>query len=133
MYRSDWAQKQGQEKILAMHLNRGFFDELIESAVPTCFDEKHFVNYPNINKWRNAYHHSDVVVQMDPDRNYQLHRSGRKAIQLGLKGKKLEQYALEEILHIEDITDFVRQQHAKLKAKKYDAVELPEEKEYPLK
>jgi hypothetical protein len=127
MYRSGWGEKENQERILAIHLDRDFFDELVQLAVPTSFDGK---KYLDINRWRNAYHHSDVVVQMDPDRNYLLHRSGRKAIQLGLRRQKLKEYALEELLLIEDITDFVKEQHANIKAKKYNIVELPEEKEY---
>ncbi len=113
-----------------MHVDRGFFDELVESAVPASYSEKHFEDYTDSDRWKHACHRSDVVVQMDPDRDHHLHRMERKAIQLGLRRKKLRQYALNEIVHIEDITAFVKQQHKYIKEKEYDRVKLPEQEIY---
>jgi hypothetical protein len=36
----------------------------------------------------------------------------RRAIQLGLRGRMLRRYGEEDLLDIEDITPFVREQHA---------------------
>ena len=39
MYRSGWATKQGQERILAIDLKREGFDEIVKNAVLSSFRE----------------------------------------------------------------------------------------------
>ena len=38
MYRSGWGTKPGQEVVLAIRLTRGYFDSLLQQAVPSVYD-----------------------------------------------------------------------------------------------
>src|SRR5262245_59016694 len=44
MYRSQWAQAEGQEVVLAIRLKRRFFDFLVAQAVPSSFDGQAFAS-----------------------------------------------------------------------------------------
>jgi hypothetical protein len=109
MYRAGWATKEGQEHILAVRLRRGFFDDILRAAVPSSFDTSRFATNED---WRRAVAHSDVRLQWDPDHDPKGHALERRAIQLGLRGRMLRRYGEEDLLDIEDITPFVREQHA---------------------
>jgi hypothetical protein len=106
MYRSGWATKLGQEVILAVWLQRAGFEAILAEAVPATFDPAH---YPDEATWSAAVARSPVRLQWDPDRTPGGRPLGRRAIQLGLRGRMLARYATEWILDIEDITDFVRE------------------------
>ena len=109
MYRSGWATKPGQEVILAVWLQRAGFEAILAEAVPATFDPAH---YPDEPTWSAAVARSPVRLQWDPDRTPGGRPLGRRAIQLGLRGRMLARYATEWTLRIEDITDFVREQAA---------------------
>lgn len=104
MYRSGWASKEGQERILEIRLKREFFDELLSKAVPSSF-------YPNRYEtpahWQAAIAESEVRLQWDPDHAPDGSALPRRAIQIGLRGTILKRFAKEEPLYIKDITDFV--------------------------
>lgn len=126
MYRAGWATKEGQEHILAVRLRRDFFDEILRSAVPSSFDPQ---RYATNEDWQRAVAHSDVRLQWDPDHGPKGHPLERRAIQLGLRGRMLRRYGEEDLLGIEDITTFVREQHAHVQ---HDcaALTLPSERVY---
>jgi hypothetical protein len=109
MYRAGWATKEGQERILAVRLHCGFFDDILRAAVPSSFDTSRFATNED---WQRAVAHSDVRLQWDPDHGPKGHPLERRAIQLGLRGRMLRRYGEEDVLGIEDITPFVREQHA---------------------
>ena len=111
MYRSGWATKPGQKVILAVWLQRTGFEAILAEAVPSTFDSTH---YPDKPTWSAAVARSPVRLQWDPDRTPGGRREGRRAIQLGLRGRMLARYAREWTLRIEDITDFVREQAVRL-------------------
>lgn len=111
MYRSGWATKEGQERILAVHLPRSLFDNLLQMAVPSSFDPSKFVEQ---SEWQAAVASSDVRLQWDPDHDPAGRPLTRRAIQLGLRGQTLRRYGEQELLSIEDITSLVanQRQHA---------------------
>lgn len=109
MYRSGWATKPGQEVILAVWLQRAGFEAILAEAVPAFYDP---ALYRDQAERVAAIARSTVRLQWDPDRTPGGGRLGRRAIQLGLRGRTLAQYASEWILHIDDITGFVREQAA---------------------
>lgn len=129
MYRCGWAEKDNQETVLAVSLRRDAFDEILAQAVhSTCVPEV----YGNTAKWKQAVARSDVRLQWDPDHNPQGHSVERRAIQLGLRGKVLARYARERIVGIEDITDFVREQHEHVWGGELDQLVTPREEVYPV-
>ncbi|WP_328820706.1 DUF4291 domain-containing protein [Permianibacter fluminis] len=107
MYRSGWATKEGQERILALWLQRDFFDELLASAVASSFDSN---RYATRDDWATAIETSDVRLQWDPDHDPHGKPLARRAVQLGLRGPSLRRFSDEAIVKVEDITPFVQQQ-----------------------
>ncbi|MGB3266378.1 MAG: DUF4291 domain-containing protein [Microcoleus sp.] len=108
MYRSGWGTKPGQEVILAVRLKRSAFDEILASAVGSKFVP---AVYGSEREWQQAVKSSDVRLQWDPDRHPSGAKLERRAIQLGLRGSVLANYSRDWIVNIEDISEFVQQQH----------------------
>lgn len=111
MYRSGWATKEGQERILSIRLPRVFFDELLRSSVPSSRDLKRF---DSEESWRQAIAESEVRLQWDPDHDPSGKPLERRAVQLGIRGEMLRRYGQREVLSITDITDFVADQRGRL-------------------
>lgn len=128
MYRSGWATKPDQERVLAIRIHRPAFDALVEQAVPSSFDRK---AYASREAWQDAVQHSAVRVQWDPDHDPHGNRVSRRAIQLGLRGPALRNFATRYIASIEDITAAVHDQHAVLQSAGLDALKTPVERVYP--
>ena len=109
MYRSDWGRSQGQEVVLAIRLRRPFFDSLLEQAVPSSFVPELFECH---DVWKAAVARSDVRLQWDPDHDPNGGKCERRAVQLGIRGKTLEEYGKNEIVEIIDMSEFVAEQRA---------------------
>ena len=120
MYRCGWAEKDGQEVVLAIWLARELFDRILAAAVPSSFDDR---GYADRAAWQTAVKRSDVRLQWDP-RGQPL---ARRAIQLGLRGDVLAEFATPR--RIEDITPFVREQRAALER---NELMTPTEHVYPV-
>lgn len=104
MYRSGWAAKEGQERILALWLKRDFFDELLLTAVVSSFDGE---KYASREDWAAAIASSEVRLQWDPDHDPYGRPLSRRAVQLGLRGAMLQKFSDEALVKAEDITPFV--------------------------
>lgn len=128
MYRCGWASKEGQEVVLAVWLARDAFDLILSLAVPSSFWDH---RYADRDAWQADVARSDVRLQWDPDHDPHGNPVTRRAVQLGLRGATLARYAKEWILRVEDITPFVREQHARLTSEGAGALELPSEDVYP--
>ncbi|WP_343743789.1 DUF4291 domain-containing protein [Chitinophaga sp.] len=128
MYRCGWAAKEGQERVLAVHLPKIFFEEILSKAVPSSYKPWLF---PEMDAWQSALKTSDVRLQWDPDHDPNGNKLERRAIQLGLRGGTLKEFGQRQIVAIEDITDFVKEQHLVLQ-RNPDALEVPEESLYAL-
>lgn len=111
MYRSGWACKEGQERILAIRLSRSFFEELLLQSVASNFDAHPFSGH---GEWKNLVAESNVRIQWDPDHDPSGKPLPRRAVQPGLRGKTLHRFGGDEIIAIHDISDSVRRQHAHL-------------------
>ena len=100
MFRSGWASKPNQSNILAIWLKREAFEKYLENAT---------------TKGSVRGFQGTVRLQWDPDHfpNGEKHPY-RRAVQLGLKG--IETFASgEDILWIEDVTEFVKEQAAMMR------------------
>ncbi|GHF40617.1 hypothetical protein HNQ07_001581 [Deinococcus metalli] len=84
MYRSGWASKAGQERVLALTLPRAEFDSLLRDAVASSLS-----GAPHLTPeaWRSAVARSDVRLQWDPDHAPDGRPVARWALQLGLRGE----------------------------------------------
>jgi len=128
MYRAGWAEKEGQERILAIYLRRRFFDELTEIAVASSF---HASGAESHDEWKRKVARSDVRLQWDPDHGPNGNKIDRRAIQLGLRGGMLERFGTQEICQIEDVTEFVHEQKSNVN-QPFEKLIVPLEDVYPL-
>jgi hypothetical protein len=129
MYRSGWGVKEGQEITLAVRLRRSAFDEILAQAVHAIFQSD---VYEDHESWKEAVSQSDVRLQWDPDHHPAGNPLTRRAIQLGLRGDVLVKYSREWIIDIEDISEFVAEQHQYVSAKEYVKLMTPTERPYPV-
>jgi hypothetical protein len=128
MYRSGWGTKPDQEVTLAVRILREAFEAILAAAVPSSFSAGEFASR---SEWQQRVASSDVRLQWDPDHDPRGRPLERRAIQLGLRGDMLARYAREWIVEIEDISDFVAEQRARLAAHGETALILPREDVYP--
>lgn len=110
MYRSGWASKADQERILAIWLRRSDFDLFLSEAVASTY---HASSFHSRELWQEAVKRSDVRLQWDPDHGPSGGKLERRALQLGLRDKALQRYETSVILEIQDITPQVREQAEK--------------------
>jgi hypothetical protein len=129
MYRSGWGTKHDQEITLAVHLRRDAFDAILGEAV-------HSAHVPEVYEseaaWKGRAARSQVRLQWDPDHGPSGAKLDRRAVQLGLRGDFLRRYGREWIVEIEDISAFVDEQRAHLRAGRLDDLVTPAEEVYPV-
>lgn len=127
MYRSGWATKEGQERILAIDLKREGFDEIVKKSVVSSFRESTGLS---MEEWRGQLESSEVRCQWDPDRDIYGNPIGRRAIQLGIKGETVKKYVNDWIVNITDITDKVIEIRNSIQNGTFSESVLPKEKIY---
>ena len=127
MYRNGWGTKEGQEVVLAIHLKREVFEHYLDKAVYSSFQKN---IYKTREDWQKAVQSSNVRLQWDPDHNPYGAKLERRAIQLGIRNQDIESYAKEDILKIEDISEFAKEQYQHVLNKNLDKLWTPEERPY---
>lgn len=110
MYRSGWAEKENQNRILAIEITMDGFSELLELGVLTSYDSQN----GNEQSWRDQLNFSEVRAQWDPDHGPNGEKLKRRAVQIGIKGTALERFNNTFLKSVTDITDFVKEQKANL-------------------
>ncbi len=125
MYRCGWGTKEGQEKTLAIHLYRTYFDSILANAHPSYCPEgmEH-------SEWKRRVEGTNVRLQWDPDHDPFGAKEQRKAIQLGLRNEFLKPFDGSGIKKIVDMTHFVAEQHHVLQTQGAKALVTPEERAY---
>lgn len=127
MFRCGWAQKENQERILALWISKKDFVSILEGAVYSTFQES---VYGSIENWKNELTSKDVRLQWDPDHDPFGNKLERRAIQLGLKDNTLKAFGEQMIQKFEDITDFVRAQKVIVDSKDLVSLLVPIETEF---
>lgn len=125
MYRNGWATKEGQEVVLAIHLKKEAFESYVKNAVYSSFKPELYVSY---DAWQEDVANSNVRLQWDPDHDPYGVKLERRAIQIGLRKEFIKSYAKEDILEIEDVSDFVSEQYKFVKNKDLENLVTPTEK-----
>jgi hypothetical protein len=127
MYRCGWAQKPGQERVLAIRVARAGFDELLAGAVHSSYVA---AIYDDPAAWKQRVASSQVRLQWDPDHDPFGAKLERRAIQLGLRGEILRKFATTWCLGIEDSTPLVHEQHGHVRAGALERLWTPRERVY---
>ncbi|WP_280740778.1 DUF4291 domain-containing protein [Pedobacter kyungheensis] len=127
MYRSGWGTKEGQEITLAIHLKISAFQNYLENAAYTSFAQSEGISH---EEWRNELENSSIRLQWDPDHDPHGKKEDRRAIQIGLRDNFINSFATKDILLIEDISEFVREQHKFVQNNQLADLLVPEEKPF---
>ena len=127
MYRNGWGVKEGQEVVLALHLKREAFERYLNLAVYSSYLEE---IYGSRDNWTEAVKNSDIRLQWDPDHDPYGAKLERRAIQLGIRNNEIEKFAKDDIIEIEDISQFVKEQRNFVLHKNLDKLLIPEEMLY---
>ncbi len=122
MYRSGWASKPNQERILAISIKKAFFKHLLAKGELSSLDQS---NHTDESIWKKLLNKSEVRIQWDPHHRPDESKLERKAIQIGLKGSVQKEFGRHQINFIEDITSFVIEQRKYLEKKDYQFLKIP--------
>lgn len=125
MYRNGWGHKEGQEITLAIHLKLEAFEKYLEEAILSTFHTELFDNYES---WQLAVRKSDARLQWDPDHDPFGKPLARRAIQIGLRNDLIMSYSRDDILQIENISEFVNEQYEYVKSQDLDGLKVPIER-----
>jgi hypothetical protein len=124
MYRSGWATKENQERVLAIRVSIKDWEKILKKAVLSSFSNKTFAS---LDYWKSKISNSEVRLQWDPDHDPLGNKLNRKAIQIGLKGSVLNEFGTKMIISIEDITNFVSAQKLYIDKNELEKLEIPKE------
>ncbi|MFJ9181107.1 DUF4291 domain-containing protein [Streptomyces sp. NPDC102360] len=111
MYRSGWASKPSQERILAVEIRREGFEWALAHASLSSHSRS---VHSDAEEWQRQKRLSPVRVQWDPDRDLHLNRTDRKAVQVGLSGEAVERYVDAWVVGITDVTTPAHRIHARV-------------------
>ncbi|MBF9073261.1 DUF4291 domain-containing protein [Streptacidiphilus fuscans] len=131
MYRSGWAAKPDQERVLAVRIRRGGFAWALAHACLSHYDRD---LHASAAAWKEQLRVSPVRIQWDPERSTNQQELPHRAVQIGLTGEAVHRYVDEWIVSLTDVTDLAHETHALVRASetaKADAL-IPAETPYPL-
>jgi hypothetical protein len=130
-YRSGWATKPGQERVLAIEITRNGFEWALAHASLSHYEPG---TYPDHNTWTAAKTASPVRIQWDPERDLSHAPLGHRAIQIGISGPAVDRYVDDWTITITDITDLMHQLHGLVDAGDHHGAHalLPDEPPYPI-
>ncbi len=125
MYRNGWGRKEGQESVLAIHLKKDAFIKYLENSVYSSYNKGFGIAR---DEWQKQIKESSVRLQWDPDHDPFGNKQERRAIQIGLRNEFIKSFAKDDILLIENISDFVAEQYRFVLNDDLDNLIIPEEK-----
>src|SRR5215831_13970688 len=130
MERSSWAQKPGQEMILAIRITRQGWEEALSQAVLSAPLPG---VYQSTTDWRAQLDQATVVVQWDPERSIRGKSLPHESIQVGLSRHIISRYVEEWTVQIQDVTPLAHKLYQLLQTGEGERVQrdLPRESPYP--
>ena len=129
MYRCGWAEKENQERVLAIDIKREAFDKIVKNALFSTYTDDIDISK---EEWQKLVKSSDVRIQWDPEKDIEGRNLSYRSIQLGIGNNAVKEYVNDWIVHIEDITPYVKELNIS-RRKGIDITSfLPNEQVYPL-
>jgi hypothetical protein len=131
MHRSNWGQKSGQERVLAVRIKRSGWEKALSLAVPTSFEPGVFASP---DEWAVRFATAPVHLQWDPERTLRGAGLPYSSIQVGLSRHVIREYVEEWVVGIKDNTPRVRKIYEALQSGRADKAkrQLPPERVYPV-
>lgn len=130
MYRNGWGTKEGQETVLAIHLKISAFHTYLQNAIYSSYSTSLEMSQED---WKESVKTSSVRLQWDPDHDPYGNKLERRAIQIGLRDDFIKSFAKEDIVLIEDISEFVKEQYEFVQNKELEKLMVPAEKPFLFK
>jgi hypothetical protein len=127
LYRSGYATKHNQERILKIKLSHDGFQSILAQAISTSFEPSLFKSELD---WQFALQRGEVRYQWDPDRDLQLRRLEHRALQVGIRGSVVKNYVNQWILEIEDVTELAHAIKDAIETEQKQLPLVPEEQVY---
>ena len=100
-YRSGYATKPGQERVLAVRITRKGFEVALGSSCLTHFEPG---KYADPSEWEARRDATSVRVQWDPERDLRQQPLEYRSLQVGLAGPAAASYVDEWIADLTDVT-----------------------------
>jgi len=131
MHRSNWGQKNGQERTLAVRISRKGWERALSLAVPTSFVPGLFASP---DEWTGRFAAAWVHLQWDPERSLRGAGLPCSSIQVGISRHVIRELAEEWIVGIEDYTARAQKIYKLLHSGQADRAkrQLPPERVYPV-
>jgi len=131
MHRSNWGQKSGQTRVLAVRVRRAGWEKALSMGVLTTFVPGVFASP---DEWAERFATAQVHVQWDPERTLRGAATSDGSIQVGLSRHVIREYTDEWVVRIEDYTPRVRKIYALLQSGRADQAKrhLPPERMCPV-
>lgn len=128
MHRSNWGQKSGQTRILAVRIRREGWEKALSQGVLTSPEKQ---VYASGKTWEQEFNQASVHIQWDTERSPRGAALSCFSIQVGLSRHIIQEFVDEWIVGIKDLTPLVRKlnqirKRSSKSLKRY----LPEEKVY---
>lgn len=127
LYRSGYATKHNQERILKIKLSHDGFLAILSQGIHTSFEPGLFKTEID---WQLAFRRGEVRYQWDPDRDLQLRRLERRALQVGIRGSVVSNYLNHWIMGIEDVSELAHAIKEVVDGKQKQLPLVPEERVY---
>lgn len=133
-YRSGYATKLRQERVLAIEITREGFEWALRNSCLSHWDAKKQDGTMSKDQWQQMLHASPVRVQWDPERDFQFRPLNYRAIQIGLGPEAVPRYVDDWIVSIVDVTETMHKVGEYVQAGDLEAAKglLPDERVYPL-
>jgi hypothetical protein len=131
MYRSGWAAKPGQERVLAIQITREGLEWALSHSALSHYEPG---TYASQQQWAEKKLASPARIQWDPERSLLLQPLPWRSIQIGLSGEAAARYVREWITSITDITPLAERINHHVSSGDLSAAraEMPAEQVYPL-
>ena len=131
MHRSNWGQKSGQQRILAVRLLRAGWDRALSLGVLT-HPEPAVSAEPAA--WQENFRQAQVHIQWDPERSLRGAGLNHYSIQVGISRHLIREFVDEWIVELRDLTSEVAKMRRLLASGNAKAAQrlLPREKVYPV-
>lgn len=131
MHRSNWAQKSGQQRVLAVRVTRLGWEKALSLGVLTSHEPSVF---RTAAAWQEQFDRAQVHVQWDPERSLRGAGLPYYSIQVGLSRYVIREFAEQWVVGIEDVTPCVRKIYELLRSGQASKAQklLPPERVYPV-
>ena len=131
MHRSNWGHKAGQERILAVRIQRASWDAALAMGVLTSPESRVFASP---NEWTRAFADAKVHVQWDTERGFRGSALPTYSVQVGLSRHVIREYAETWVSRIDDLTPLTKKVYALVQSGHGERAKalLPRERVYPV-